>query len=136
MWPVIQQAKTVFERMVVKGGLNPLLFMCVCVGLPCAVLAYYSASPIRFAAFFLVLLLTVVTTCFIAWHFALKDPSRLGSDEIQIKHMSFGILQSASDPKVIAAVVAIANPETQTLPTAHEPSELPAHETNPEEASS
>lgn len=109
------------SRLVVKSALNPLLWLCGIISLPCVVaLPFIEDSTIRVIVTWLGAL-PVGTTCVIAVYFAIANPEKLQSEDYQLRHEALGLIQEKSGraPFDMSAVHAIANP--QALPHKVEP---------------
>jgi hypothetical protein len=101
-------------RLTVKSALNPLLWMCAIVGVPCFAMATYVRDDRALMWSLLAIgFMTVALASGIALRWALVSPEKLQSEDFQIRQQSLQmILQGASGREVIdvQAVVAIANP--------------------------
>ena len=104
-------------RVVVRSALNPLLWLCAIVSIPCFVLAFFAEEDRGLMwAMFTVGGLPIVVACGLAVKFAISNPEKLQSEDFQLRQQSLQMLQGTNDRTVIDtnAVVAIANPMLET----------------------
>jgi hypothetical protein len=122
-----QSAHSAASRLTVRSALNPLLWLCAIISVPCFVLgAYLHTDRITMSILFAIGFVPLGTAVIIALRFAWKHPEKLQSEDYQVRHESLQMLQSALGARtigrdVIDAVVAISNPA------------LPEHSAAPEE---
>lgn len=114
-------AQSAASRLIVRSALNPLLWLCGVVGIPCFVLAgMFREDRFLMGAFVLAGFVPLVVTSFIALRFAMRSPEKLQSEDYQLRQQSLQILQTATGGEIIdaQAVIAIANPALPALPAA------------------
>ena len=108
---IIQRLTDVGGRLRVRSALNPILWLCGIVTMPCLTgmawrgefntwLAIVAASPIACAIFGFLFLL-------------FKDRDKLQSEEYQIRKQAMELIEQKGDisPKIVNIVDVIANPE-------------------------
>ena len=101
-------------KLSVRGALHQLCWMCATVGVIFCVFAYlfrdYDHQIV--VGLLIVAAMPVLVTLLIAIGFAIFSPSRLQSEDFQIRQHSLQLLQGKDRPTVIdaEAVVALANP--------------------------
>jgi hypothetical protein len=91
---VTGSARTAAGRLRVKSALNPMLWLCAIVSLPCFSLAWFARGVEPLTT---VLTLTgaipVGMTCLIAAYFAIFRPEKLQSEEYQIRHEALELIK-------------------------------------------
>ncbi len=111
-------AQTAAGRLTVRSALNPLLWLCGIVAVPCLTLAaLFRDDRVLMSFLIAAALLTLIVTNFIAVRFAIVSPEKLQSEDYQLRHQSLQILQGATGPQVFDsnAIIAIANPALPAL---------------------
>jgi hypothetical protein len=102
------------DRLAVKSALYPLCWLCATMTPICFIAAYYfrdyDATIVK--ALLALGAAPLITTLLIALGFAIFDPTRLQSEDFQIRQRSLQLIQGRGQPEIIdvEAVVAIANP--------------------------
>ena len=100
-------------RLVVQSALNPLLWLCAIVSIPCFILAFLAGEDRGLMwALFAMGGIPIVVACGLAVKFGISSPEKLQSEDFQLRQRSLQMLQGADDRTIIDtdAVVAIANP--------------------------
>lgn len=111
---IIDKAHQAVEQLRVKSALNPMLWLCGIISLPCFVLAWLTTGTQPLST-----ILTwvgtgpVVITCMLAIYFAIFKADKLQSEEYQIRHETIELIKqkgslieiSPSSLEVIASPV-------------------------------
>lgn len=96
-------------RLRVRSALNPVLWLCAIVTVPCAMSYSWSAEK---PEWLLVLAFAPVTVALFGFLVLLfKDPDKLQSEEYQIRKQSLELIQQKGDSMVISAVSAVLIPK-------------------------
>jgi hypothetical protein len=109
----MSSAQSAAARLRVRSALNPMLWLCGIVTIPCFVLAYLLGGngviPISLILLGAVPVLTAVGG-FI--YFMIRSPEKLQSEEYQIRHQALELIrQKGSTVKIIpSSLEAITNP--------------------------
>jgi len=113
-------AQRAASHLIVRSALNPVLWLCAIVAIPCFAFAAYVQNdrPLMWA-FVILGALPVLVACGLAIGFGIYKPSKLQSEDYQIRERGLDMLQlqqqtSGSIIDVSPYVVAIANPVPQT----------------------
>ena len=97
----------------VKSALNPMLWLCGIISLPCLLLSWaaHDVNPIS-TIFAFVGVAPVAVTCLLALYFALFKPDKLQSEEYQIRHETLELIKQKGSTVELSpsSIVAIPNP--------------------------
>ena len=110
---LVRYSSSAATKLTVRSALNPLLWLCGIISLPCLLASScVQTEGVRNA---LIALggLPIVVTCCIAIGFAIFKPEKLQSEDYQLRHEALGLIQHKTGRGVLdtASVQAIANPQ-------------------------
>jgi hypothetical protein len=116
---IIGSARSAASRLVVYSALNPMLWMCGIVSLPCFCLAYFfrEVEPLCNMLTY-VGAAPVVATIVGFFYFMIFAPEKLQSEEFQLRQQSLEIIkQKGSSVQITrSSLEAISNPSYRGLP--------------------
>jgi hypothetical protein len=112
---IAAKAQSAASQLRVKSALNPMLWMCGIVSLPCYVLAYFSyASGFHDLgmAFVYIGSVPIVGTVLGFFYFGIVSPEKLQSEEYQLRHETIELIKQKGSAIEISpsSLEAIANP--------------------------
>jgi hypothetical protein len=115
---IIASAQSAAGRLRVKSALNPMLWLCGIISLPCFGLAYI-ASGTEPLATILVCIASAPVICTILgfFYFMIFAPEKLQSEEYQLRHETLELIKQKGSSVEIApsSLEAIANPVYRAL---------------------
>jgi hypothetical protein len=116
---IIARSQTAAGKLQVRSALNPMLWLCPLISLPCffgawllrgveplsSVVMYSGVAPIA-------------VTCLMAAYFAVRHPDKLQSEEYQIRHEALDLIRQKGSSIAVSpsSLEAIANPVVAALP--------------------
>jgi hypothetical protein len=110
---IIANARSAASSLRVRSALNPMLWLCAIVSLPCFVLAYL-AHGIEPLASLLVYIgaAPIIATIIGFLYLMVARPEKLQSEEYQIRHEALEVIKQKGSSIVVApsSLEAIANP--------------------------
>ena len=110
---IIASAHTAASSLRVKSALNPMLWLCAIVSLPCFILAYllHGIEPLDSMLVYIGAA-PIGATILGFLYFMTFDPSKLQSEEYQIRHEALEVIkQKGSSVEIVpSSLEAIANP--------------------------
>lgn len=116
---LIQKVTEAGGKLRVRSALNPVLWMCAIVTVPCVIIAaLYKPPP---PSWLIGIACAPVVAAFIGFIFLLLfDRDKLQSEDYQIRKRSLELIQEKGDAIPIAAtsIEAISNPQRPQLPSA------------------
>jgi hypothetical protein len=110
---LVATAQSAAAKLRVRSALNPMLWLCAIVSLPCFGLAYLTqANSIIAAAFVVIGALPILATIRGFLYFMTAAPDKLQSEEYQIRHETLDLIrEKGSSLEVIpSSLEAITNP--------------------------
>jgi hypothetical protein len=118
---IAARAQSAATNLRVRSALNPMLWLCAIVSLPCfifALLAYWFHLPDLGLLFVYLGALPLGATILGFLYFAVFDPKRLQSEEYQIRHEALELIKEKGSPLELSptSLEAIANPLRALLP--------------------
>jgi hypothetical protein len=115
---IIANAQSAASSLRVKSALNPMLWLCAIVSLPCFVLAYFlrGAEPLDSLLIYIGAA-PIAATILGFLYFMVRDPTKLQSEEYQIRHEALELIKQKGSSVEIApsSLEAIANPVHSAL---------------------
>ena len=95
---VIQRMAAAGAQLRVRSALNPILWLCATVSLPCLAFAVYSSAP-TWLRIVLVILggAPIPVALGLSMYFAHKDPSRLRSEDYQLRERLLESIQESQE---------------------------------------
>jgi hypothetical protein len=114
---ITRLAETAVSSITVKSALNPALWFCAVVSLPCLALSIIAPSAIQYMLLGIATLpILVVAGGFI--YFMCKAPDRLQSESYQLRKQVLTLIEAKGSGIVVSelSVEAITNPELPRLP--------------------
>ena len=91
---VTGSARSAASRLRVKSALNPMLWLCAIISLPCFGFAWFARGVEPLATVLTGAgLLPVIVTCIMAGYFAVFRPDKLQSEEYQIRHETLELIK-------------------------------------------
>jgi hypothetical protein len=109
----LARAQSAASRLRVKSALNPMLWLCAIIGLPCLVLSYFvrGTEPLATALVWFGGA-TIGATILGYFYFMLFAPEKLQSEEYQLRHEAFELIKQKGSSVEISpsSLEAIANP--------------------------
>jgi hypothetical protein len=110
---IVANAQSAASSLRVKSALNPMLWLCGIISLPCFILAYFlrGIEPLDTLLIYIGAA-PIGATIFGFLYFMIVDPSKLQSEEYQIRHEALEVIkQKGSSVEIIpSSLEAIANP--------------------------
>jgi hypothetical protein len=106
-------AQTAAGRLRVKSALNPMLWLCGIISLPCLFGAYAAHGNEPIATILAICGATPIgVTCLLAGYFAAFRPDKLQSEDYQIRHEALELIKEKGSQLEIAqsSLEVIANP--------------------------
>jgi hypothetical protein len=110
---LLTNAQSAASSLRVKSALNPMLWLCAIVSLPCFVLAYFFRGIEPLDRYLLYIGAGPIAATLIGFfYFMVRDPTKLQSEEYQIRHEALEVIkQKGSSVEIIpSSLEAIANP--------------------------
>ena|SRR5579863_4196925 len=110
---VTGSARTAAGRLRVRSALNPMLWLCAVVSLPCFGLAWFSREVQPLATVLTIAgAAPIAITCIIAVYFALFKPEKLQSEDYQIRHEALELIKEKGSAVEVSpsSLEALANP--------------------------
>jgi hypothetical protein len=111
-------AQTAVSRLRVRSALNPMLWLCGIISLPCLAAAFLAHGIEPIATILAICGVTpIAITCVLAMYFAVFRPEKLQSEEYQIRHEALELIKEKGSRVEIspASLEVIANPVHQQL---------------------
>ena len=94
MWDhVIANTQSAASKLHVKSALNPMLWLCGIVSLPCFIMAYLLSESLMALAFLSMGAIPVAATIFGFLWFMIKEPEKLQSEEYQLRHEAIDVIR-------------------------------------------
>lgn len=115
---VVERAQHAASRLRVKSALNPMLWLCGIVSLPCYGLAFLLGEGALSIAFVVIGSTPIAATICGFFYFMLVAPEKLQSEEYQIRHEAMELIKQKGTSVEISpvSVEAVANPGYVALP--------------------
>jgi hypothetical protein len=112
---IATRAQSAASHLRVRSALNPMLWMCAIVSIPCLVLAYFAhASGLDQLGTALVYIggAPVLATIFGFFYFVIFCPEKLQSEEYQLRHETLELIKQKGSPIEVSpsSLEAISNP--------------------------
>jgi hypothetical protein len=115
---MLANARSVASDLRVRSVLNPVLWLCAIVTLPCAVMAYlFRDLPVLSDLLMVLAALPVFVAVAGYVYFAIRDPKRLQSEEYQLREQTLDLIKSkGADVALLpSSLEAIANPAIRAI---------------------
>lgn len=108
---IIANAQSAASSLRVRSALNPMLWLCAIVSLPCFILAYLAHEPLATLLVYIGAA-PIGATILGFLYLAVVAPEKLQSEEYQIRHEALEVIkQKGSSVEVVpSSLEAIANP--------------------------
>jgi hypothetical protein len=114
LWEQVSgRAQTAASRLRVRSALNPMLWLCGIVSLPCLYAAWFARGVEPIATIFAISgTAPIGITCCLAIYFAVFRPEKLQSEDYQIRHETLELIRQKGSPIQLSpsSLDAIANP--------------------------
>lgn len=110
---VTGSARTGAGRLRVKSALNPMLWLCAIVSLPCFGMAWFCRGTEPLATMLAISgVAPIGITCALAVYFAVVRPEKLQSEEYQIRHEALELIKEKGSAVEVSpsSLEAITNP--------------------------
>jgi len=110
---LISSAHSAASSLRVKSALNPMLWLCAIVSLPCFVLAYFLHGTEPLASTLVYIGAAPIAATIVGFfYFMIMAPEKLQSEEYQIRHEALEVIRQKGSSVEIApsSLEAIANP--------------------------
>jgi len=115
---IIGRSQIAAGRLRVRSALNPMLWLCVSVALPCLILAWVTqgAEPLSTILTWLGAA-PIAVTCLASLYFTLFSPEKLQSEDYQIRHETLDLIKQKGIPIELSAssVASISNPSSNPI---------------------
>src|SRR5580700_4942289 len=112
------RAQTAAGRLRVRSALNPMLWLCGIISLPCLLGAWLAHGTEPIATILAICgAMPIGITCIIAVYFSVFRPEKLQSEEYQIRHEALELIKEKGSKVEVspASLEVIANPVHQQL---------------------
>jgi hypothetical protein len=116
----IANAQSAAASLRVRSALNPMLWLCAIVSLPCFVLAYFAHGIEPLATVLVVLGAAPIAATIIAFlYFMIASPEKLQSEDYQIRHETLELIKEKGSSVALSpsSLDAITNPTLPALPS-------------------
>jgi len=113
---IIEKVTEAGGKLHVRSALNPVLWMCAIVTIPCLIVAAFCQTTPKWLV--LIACAPVVTTVIGFLFLLLFDRDKLQSEDYQLRKKSLELIQEKGDsiPIATASIEAISNPQRPALP--------------------
>jgi hypothetical protein len=109
---IVKNSRSAAERLHVRSAINPALWLCGIVSVPCFVFAYLTRETSLALPFFILGAVPVAVAAGGFIFFMLRDPRRLQSEDYQIRQEALDIIRTKGSDVVMlpSSLEAISNP--------------------------